>query len=413
VRSPARKFVLGVVAVAAAVLALTRPEALMLRLRDALVAPTRVALWKSAVAAFSAHPWTGVGMDAFQLATQQFRTTDAWLYEWGTTPQHAHTLAGQVMATMGVLGLVMLVVTVFVLFVLWRAPPPSLRDTSPDGGGLAVLAAGSIAWLITFHSAATLALLLACAAEVARERWPADTSPASFSRLRFVIAALLFIAFPLRWTLASVAARQDRFELATRIEPENALWYAHLGAQREMHGELDSARTAYVSAIRRAPQMAIYRADLGRVAAAQGDDSATAVFAEALALDPLDAHIAHQAALVELKLGHPQAGRTLLEQLITRYPSYGPAWWALAELDVSERRMTEARAMLQSGLEADWRDWPRGRDVAQSRLAQVLAVQGELAQALEIYRAPPVHVDNDACGAPKKIALGASSARAE
>ncbi|MFT3839163.1 MAG: O-antigen ligase family protein [Myxococcaceae bacterium] len=402
-RSGARKYVLGAVAMAAAGLAVVRPEALMLRLKDALVAPTRVALWNSAVDAFLAHPVSGVGLDAFQLASQQFRTPDAWLYEWGTTPQHAHSLIGQVMATMGVAGVAMTGVTLAVIVsVLVRRKP-----TAP----VAVLAAGGVSWLVTFHSAATLALLLACAAELAREEWPPASTPARFSWLRVALVGLLVVAFPLRWTVASVCARQGHFELAARFEPESALWPAQQGAQLEARGDWSGAREAYATAVRRAPRFAIYLADLGRVAAAQGDEAATSLFADAIALDPLDAHVLHQAALAELKLAHPAAARALLDRLLTRYPSYGPAWWTLAELDVGERRLAEARAMLQSALQADWRDWPRGRDIAQSRLAQVLAVQGELDQAMEVYRAPPVHTDNDACGSPKRIALAGETDR--
>jgi len=268
-----------------------------------------------------------------------------------------------------------------------------------------VVVAGIAAWLVTFHSAAVLALWLACGAELARAVWPAPSAPPKTSRAWPLLAALLVIAFPLRWCVASSFARFERFDLSTRIEPENAVWLAQLGAQHERTNELSAARDAYALAVRRAPFVAIYLADVARIAAAQRDPAAPELFRQALALDPLDAHLLHQAALADLALGRQVEARARLERLLVLYPSYGPAWWALSELDLKEHRGAEARAMLQSALQADWRDWPRGREVAQSRLAQVLAVQGELDQAVEVYNMPPLATELEACGAPKKIAL--------
>lgn len=373
--------------------------ALVERVGNAFVAPTRLALWKTALAGFSQHPWFGWGFDAFVLVDQQLRQPEAWKFEWGGTALHAHALPAQVLATQGLVGAVLLLVaTLLVVRAWWRG---SAVTESP--AELAVVVALAVASLVTFHGVLVLALFFTALARTLDE----PTAPARPPWLRWLAAPFLVVALVM--LAASVSGRRgasaEGYAQAARLEPWSPTWSALLGEVHERDGRLPSARAAYEEGVRRAPLLAVSHANVGRVASKQGDAvTSHAAFERARRLAPLDARIALDAADASVRLGDLDLAGKTLELLVRTYPSDGPAWLALGRVRLLEGKKLEARAMLQTSLEVDWRDWPEGMGVARQLLSAVLLDAGEVDAALLVAGGPTAaSLAKDICGAPAKL----------
>jgi O-antigen ligase/Flp pilus assembly protein TadD len=377
--------------------ALVGPAAVLERLANLLVAPTRVALWRTALEGFTKHPLLGWGFDTFALVDQSFRQPEAWRYEWGGTAFHAHALPAQVLATQGLVGAVVLGAAFVLVVRTWR------RGPIEQPAAVAVVVGLGVAALVSFQGVLVSALFFAALGHSLGPPVGAAASPG----LRVITAAVAVAA--LLMLLASVSARpggaDDGLTRAARLEPWNSTWPALEGERLEAEGRLAEARVAYESARVRAPQLAILHANVGRVASRQGDAAMSqAAFERALTLAPLDARIALDAAEATLRRGEAGEAARALERLVRLYPSDGPAWLALGRARWLEGRPLEARAMLEASLEQDWRDWPEGVGVARELLAAILRDAGELELARDVASglrtAPP---PGDACGAPARL----------
>lgn len=129
-------------------------------------------------------------------------------------------------------------------------------------------------------------------------------------------------------------------------------------------------------------------------------------FGFARALAPRDARIELDASRALIREGALGEARVVASDVLVQYPFYGPAWWTMANLAYLERRPIEERALLQSALKADWRDWPKGEAMARQRLAQGLAVDGDPKGARALFERTPGATSSPAmCGAPTSLRL--------
>lgn len=375
------------------------------RVMNAFVAPTRVALWKTSLAGFSEHPAFGWGFDTFQLVDQQLRQPEAWKYEWGTTAGHAHSFPAQVLATQGLVGVVLLSLAIAIVLRQWS----SARIARERPAELAVVLALSAASLVTFHGVLTSALLLVALTRTLSTPWSA--SRPTWVRLSAIPVVLLVGVMLAASVSAFRASKTEGVESiawlnrAATLEPWSPTWPALVGASFEVANQLEPARAAYERSVARAPRLAVSHANVGRVTSRLSDRLASvAAFERARRLAPLDARIALDAAEASLRLGDLELAAGTLESVLLLYPSDGPAWLTLGRVRVLQNRRTEARAMLQTSLEMDWRDWPEGLGQARALLAAVLVEQGDVERAQEVLSGATVAaLPDEVCGAPVRL----------
>lgn len=413
--------VLGVGLTACIVVMLVGPDAVLERVTNALVAPTRLALWKTSLAAFAEHPLLGWGFDDFLLVDQQLRQPEAWKFEWGVTAAHAHSSPAQVLATQGLVGAVVLAAVVVVVVSAWRSKAAHRTAPAELAVALALVAAAQVTFLGVLGS--TLLLMVVVRSLEGDENCSSErvTTADGAERLREASgagdeskplptwwrwSALPMLAVTAAMLGASVSARSEGgVHTAARLEPWNPTWPALLGASLEEQGQLDHARAAYESAVARVPMMAVSLANVGRVASKQGDAATTHdAFERARRLAPLDARIALESAEASLRLNELELAAATLEWLVRTYPSDGPAWFALGRVRVLQNRRLEARAMLEASLEMDWRDWPEGLGASRRLLTAVLLEAGQVNAAALVAQGPDVaQLPADACGAPARL----------
>ncbi|MDP1917953.1 MAG: O-antigen ligase family protein, partial [Myxococcales bacterium] len=375
------------------------------RVLNAFVAPTRLALWKTSLAGFSEHPVFGWGFDTFQLVDQQLRQPEAWKYEWGTTAGHAHSFPAQVLATQGLVGVVLLSLAIAIVLRQWW----SARIARERPAELAVVLALSAASLVTFHGVLTSALLLVGVMRTLSTPWSAPLP--RWLRVLPIPVVLLVGVMLVASMAASRASRTEGAEStawldrAASLEPWSPTWPALVGASFEATNQLEPARVAYERSVARAPRLAVSHANVGRVTSRVSDGPASvAAFERARRLAPLDARIALDAAEASLRLGDLELAAATLESVVLLYPSDGPAWLTLGRVRVLQHRRTEARAMLQTSLEMDWRDWPEGLGQARALLAAVLVEQGDVESARDVSSGASVAaLPDEVCGAPVRL----------
>ena len=358
--------------------------------------PTRVQLWTTAFAGFLEHPLVGWGFDAFVLVDQQLRSPEAWRYEWGATAGHAHSLIPQTLATQGVVGVMGLLMSIVIVVRSWRSA--SHPDPLPFGGEgeRAVIVALAAASMVTFSGLAVSALGV-CALARSVRGGARLVLPSWLPIPLLVVTAVTVMMFG-----ASIAARVAPLQsIAHRLEPWNGQWPALQGEALERAGRAADAWVAYERARGLAP-LAVFDANVGRVAAIQGDPIRSRMaFERARRSAPLDGRIALDAAEASLRVGDLALAEGTLTSLVSLYPSDGPAWLLLARTRLRSNRVLEARAALEVSLNADWRDWPEGLGFARGLLARLLAQTGDPQLAEQFARGPEVFaLPGDICGAP-------------
>jgi hypothetical protein len=100
---------LAVVAAPVALWAVAMRAPLVARLSEAaqtesVSGPARAEIARGALALWRAHPWLGTGPDSFGLMFPSVQTAAFWRTEWLGLPVHAHSVALQVLATLGTAG---------------------------------------------------------------------------------------------------------------------------------------------------------------------------------------------------------------------------------------------------------------------------------------------------------------------
>ena len=321
-------------------------------------ARSRLEIWRIAARAWQAHPWLGVGPDAFELMFQRYQTPEYWRFEWATVPAHAHSIYLHVLATRGVLGLAAgLAVLVAGGLAAWQAWRAGEKErgwiAGAIGSSLALLVAGAFGALgiagATWLAVAGGSLM---ALGVKREVTPREQrrapQTANAAGLAGAVAALLVAVLGVMQLLASRAS----FE---------ALDWAPRGP-----GDGDPQRA--LSASSRGPaltpwddQPQYYRAQtLLRIAAsgagAEPLDPAEAAARRAIRLEPLRALDYQSLASVELaraRLGDPGAllrARQAFDRAGRLAPYNALLWLQLAEAEIALGRPQDALPRIRHAL---------------------------------------------------------------
>jgi O-antigen ligase/Tfp pilus assembly protein PilF len=404
---PGRRLVLAASLLGAGGLAalLVGRAALVERLTNALVAPTRVQLWGTAWKGFLEHPVLGWGFDTFLLVDQQLRHPEAWRYEWGGTAGHAHSFPAQVLATQGLFGGLVVLVLCVVAARGW-----SRQNAAP----IAVVLAWAAASLVSFSGPLVLTLGWCALSLSLRERGegrregPRLPGWSRHTMLVPALAAALHFASSLVGHAAEIADEpriaDSRYRFATHLDPLSAEWPVRHGLSLERRGELREALATYELATQRVPNVAVYEANLGRVAAKLGDrEQSHQWFERARRHAPLDARIALDAADASAQLGELELAEATLRSIVTLYPFDALAWFSLAKVRLRQGRPVEARAAFEASLANDWRDWPEGHAIARALTAAVQAGLGDpdLGAATRTAARPWV-LPGEICGAPQR-----------
>ncbi|MBL8914915.1 MAG: O-antigen ligase family protein [Archangium sp.] len=422
--------------IAALATAVAGPSAILERITHALVAPTRVQLWGTALAGFRHRPWIGWGFDSFLLVDQQFRHPDAWKFEWGGTAAHAHSFPAQVLATQGIAGAVVVVLLIVFVMRTWRrAPSPLLAvvlalaaASMVAFSGVLVLALGwcvlaasmrdverrmpAWVWFLTLVPLLGTAMLFGASLTGGAAERAAMRADAASSRSRDAAASSRSLTpSPLPEGEGDARARDTAraeflFRAAASLDVWTGEWPVRHGVWLEQQQKWLAARARYELAVQRAPGVAVFEANVGRMAGRVLDrDGTHQWFERARRHAPLDAHIALDAADAALRLEEFELANDALRTVLGLYPTDGPAWLMLARLRLAQQRPVEARAALEAALDADWRDWPEGAAITRTLLAAIQEGLGDPFLAAETRARKDFVLPSDICGAPSKLGL--------
>jgi tetratricopeptide (TPR) repeat protein len=129
-----------------------------------------------------------------------------------------------------------------------------------------------------------------------------------------------------------IAAAQTSLERARGLDPQNPLVRVDLATLYRTEGQLQPALKEAEEAVRLAPRMAETQVARGLVLGAEGrEDLAAAAFRTALEAHPDDPDALFFLAAVELRAGHADVARPLLERLLKGAPGYPGGREALAQ----------------------------------------------------------------------------------
>jgi len=291
---------------------------------NAVTKESRSFIWAAAVQMWKDHPITGVGLDNFQLAFEQYRSVAYWHSEWNGTPTKAHNEALHILATQGTLGGIgMMLMVAGSAFAFWRALKseaiealridPAGRSRDPLDRSLLVAAlAGVVGFVVQDFVSFTVAgcgtIFVTYAAYLSRVGGPAEPPAAPFSDygrrvapetaimtigLQVAIAIATFVAIKLM-VLDPYAANSlcrsgagnlqaDRADVAvkelrqaTEIDPSKELYWVRLGTACQMlarsltdpatkRATLLEAKAAYERSIELVPINSYNWANLGRL----------------------------------------------------------------------------------------------------------------------------------------------------
>ena len=335
-------------------------------------ARSRLEIWRIAWRAWQAHPWLGVGPDAFELTFQRYQTPAYWRFEWATVPAHAHSIFLHALATRGCVGaaagLALLVAGLHAARAAWREKAENRGwAIAWIGGAIAMVVAGGFgalgiagaAWLaVAGGSLVALAKRgeapvpeLGRTSERKREPLRSPGVPRE-AVLAGAIAGLAIAVFAATQLLASRASfealdwaprfagdgdpdRALRAALrAVRLAPFNdqAQYYRAQALLRVATATgsvalLDPAERAARIATTLEPERAIDYQCLASVYLARaraGDraalDHARAAFAEASAQAPYNALLWLQLADAEISLGHAAEALPRIRRALALYP---------------------------------------------------------------------------------------------
>lgn len=367
---------------------------------------------RAAVALWRMRPWVGTGPGTFGLMFPGVMTPAYGGGLWNGLPAHAHSVALQVLATMGILGAVAGLLWLGGLIASLRMAPAGAEarrqrlELGVAGTSLAVLGAfndvgmagaalfvtlsalwahrrdheDAIAGLVRRRTAWALPLLLILALGLGAI--PELRALAAAARARDALQQSLGATADARWTLlgraVAAAAR------AASLEPHtDELWRLSCDSQLARGREAlrrndraaasDAARRGEISA-RRAIELEPLRARnlqcLGnalalqaRLAAPPGGGEASplgtrsdSAFLEARHLAPLDARILIDQARAQLELRQPTSASATAERIVQLYPeaAVGHALLGGAEVMLGQRQ--RAAASLRAALAARWMD---------------------------------------------------------
>jgi len=145
----------------------------------------RLEIWKAALAMWRAHPWLGAGPDTFHLLFDRYQTPSYWLYEWRTTPFHAHSIYLYALATRGIVGALVAAIVLVAAAVAargaWRSGPAARALVPAIVGLLAVMGVAGGFGAMGIGGAAVVAGLFGTLAGLASS---AESEPRRSARAR-------------------------------------------------------------------------------------------------------------------------------------------------------------------------------------------------------------------------------------
>jgi O-antigen ligase len=371
-------------------------------------------IWHAGLAILREHPFSGCGLDTFQLAFPAHRTVDYWRAEWNQTPTRAHNELIQILATQGLAGGIAVVVLLCGLgravFRAWRHGDLYRR------GFLIAVAASLIGFCVQDFFSFTVAgigtLFVTLAAMLVRMQFADTVAPrselSSVSRARLAIVALrigigvgavamIFLGVVRPWQANCVCAQAEAVldsdphlavalaEQALALDDTQDAYWVRLGSAAQIDAwrtsdaterqrGLSGARDAFENAVRMVPVNAYHHANVGRVLgdlALLGSASSAEAFAEfdaALALDRANAYFYADAGMAALRLGDIRRARAYAEPGLQAYPDFAPLLALLAYTKITEQSWRDADRLL---LEAAYADWHGDAD-GQNRVAHAL-----------------------------------------
>jgi hypothetical protein len=245
----------------------------------AVSAPARVEIARGALALLRAHPWLGVGPDAFGLAFPAVQSAALWRNEWIGQPVHAHSVALQVLATGGALsalaGLAWLAAAALAVVAAWRSGPDVRPVALAIGAALAALVVGGIVNPVGLAGAAFFVVLAALAANAAAG---ALVEPPLVRRAQVpALAAALAVA-----ALAGFGAARETIAFAAAGRARDALTETITAPRSERSGLIARAAREAARAAARAPgEDELSRLECDAALALAADRAARADFAAA------------------------------------------------------------------------------------------------------------------------------------
>ncbi len=382
-------------------------------------AGSRSHLWKAGWEMFVDRPWTGVGLDAYQLAFAGKRTPEYWSIEWNATPARAHNEVIHILATQGILGL--LGTGLFALGLVWKLIQGWRRCDVSERPLLVAVAASVtgffVQMLVGFTVVGTGTLMMTLAAYVAicdSRRATHPIVPTAEIKRRFALrfstitivwmaaAGLVFhiVVQPTRARLASAKAeRVSSYDLneaivyhehAVMLDPTRAEHWTKLGvakqtvAQATPDGErrrelLQQAHHAFEQAKQMVPVSGFHQANLGRVLCAMAreqlvtPDGVFAAFDRAIEMDPNNAYFYADAANVGLVLGRLDQATWYASMGLERYPYFAPLRVVAGYVAMQQDRLHDASLLIAEAISLEWRGDATGHRVANAALNHVYA----------------------------------------
>lgn len=399
----------------------------------------RAIIARGALQLWSERPWLGVGPDAFGLAYPRVQEVALWRDEWIGLPVHAHSVALQVLATMGVLGVLAggwwLATAVWSLWRAWHDLPAARAVLAALGGVFAALLgagllnvvgpAGAALFAVSTALAGSLYERPALAVRPVRALHPAVPALAAAIMCWLELSSgvrelgALTLARPARDSLRPVDATPSEWRAITEAHAramqravsvwphDDALW--RLASQASLaeavvalaspdaasiptaeHKAEVAARRAIALEPGRAQSFACLGDVLGARALRTGQqavaDSATAAYSRAAALAPADGWLLVEHARFQLARRDGVRALEIAQRITGLYPEAAAGHTLAGAALILLDRPGEARAQLLTAREARWEE-----DAGQQRAAveRLLASVGPArAVALGAARAP-------------------------
>ena len=351
----------------------------------------RLEIWSTAVAMWSAHPWLGAGPDTFGLMFGRFQTPAYWLWEWGETPFHAHSIYLHALATRGLAGVAagaaVAGAALLALRATWR-PEAAGRDlAAPLLGLLVELAVAGGSGAIGIAAAAVAAWALGSLPGLAAPAPPgrgkaARAHPRSRIAPLVGVGAALIVLLP---TATQLVASRAAFETerlagtaraipAARRAESLAPWSDVMAANaadvlRKSASRVPDPRVALMlaersarRAVRAVPQRVFNQSELALVLLLQSrrgvagaDREAAATIARCMELGPWNTFPMMSFTEQALQIERPDLALPVARSAASAYPKEAVPRAALGRTLIALGDSAAGRAAIDSAMTLDWR----------------------------------------------------------
>jgi O-antigen ligase/tetratricopeptide (TPR) repeat protein len=368
------------------------------RIRHVTVLAGRGPIWNGAWKIFVDHPWTGCGLETFDLAFRRYGTATFWRLEGGFVPTRAHNDLLHTLATQGLPGLIAFVtLSVSLVWAMRRAWRVRREE---DRGLVLALGAAIGAWYVQncfgFPVAPTASLFVVLAGMLSGLAWPGEPkealdlrhSPGRRLASLSIVAGGALLAYVLvaRPYLAGCACHQGEqmrqgdpegallcHERAVGLDPGRDVLWGKLGACAAVAAEgcpdasqrrrlLLRGRAAVEQACRLVPTSSENHANRGRVLRALAREGLAqpeellAAFDRALTLDPENTMYLADAAAAAVGLGMAARAREYIDLGLRIDPDLGMLHTDMAALELAEGHYRQAEQHLDQALAGRWHD---------------------------------------------------------